>query len=82
MPLVSWKQSSLFIALGNVFCLKSLRACLNNQKVLSNTFLTIFEWYLCDKYAKSNHNFNPSFTKEGEGGGVDPTHKRFFFDNF
>ena len=29
--------------------------------MLFNIFLTIFEWYLCDKYAKGKHNFKLSY---------------------
>ena len=41
-------------------CCKILKVCLNNQNVLFNTFLTIFDWYLCDKYLKSNPNLKLS----------------------
>ena len=44
-----------------VFCFKILRVCLKNQDVLFNAFLTIFYWYLCDKYTKSKHNFKFSY---------------------
>ena len=45
------------IPLEIVFCFKILKVCLDNENVLFNTFLTIFEWCLYDKHAKSNHNF-------------------------
>ena len=35
--------SSLFIPLGIIFCFKIFTVCLNNQNVLFNIFLTIFE---------------------------------------
>ena len=60
MPLLSWEQSSFFHSLGSCLLPQNSRVGLNNQNVLFNTFLTI-EWYLCDKFTKSDHNFKFSY---------------------
>ena len=55
------KGCSWGISEETISSLKILRACLNNQNVLFYIFLKIFEWYLCNKYRKSNHNFKSSY---------------------
>ena len=68
MPLVSWEQNSFFkFPLEIAFCLRILNFSLNIQNLLLNTFLTISECYLYNKWMKSYGKFQIK-------GSIEPTH--------